>query len=295
MATTITQSFKDYSSNLEITDRQESLVSTAQKNVVDAIGNEITLYSGEESQLIGSWDRNTLTRYLSEGDVDVMVVMNYGSNKNWNTPSGAVACLDKFKDILDKTYPNTTKRRDENCITLQFSEFRLDVVPAFKYKGGYYSIPDTSKSAWVQTNPIAFAKLITDVNKQMNGRFIPLIKMVKGWNREVGWVIRSFHLECMMYAHYKNYTQGFTYPSMLKVFFDKLPEYLNHYCYEPVRGERVDSYMAGEDLKTAINKAKRAAEKSKKAMEYEESYPNTPKYAIEEWEDLLGEFFPAYG
>lgn len=295
MATTITQSFKDYASNLEITDRQESLVATTQKNVVDAIGNEISLHPDSKSQLIGSYDRNTLTRYLSEGDVDVMVVMHHGDNENWNTPSGTIACLNKFREILDGAYPDTTKRRDENCITVQFSAFRLDVVPAFKNTAGYYTIPDTSKSAWIQTNPIEFAKAITTVNTQMDGRFIPLIKMVKGWNRQVGWPIKSFHLECMMYTHYKNYTQGYTYPSMLQVFFDKLPTYLNNYCYEPIRGERVDSYMVGDDLILAINKATRAAEKFKKATDYVGSYPNTPKYAIDEWKKLLGDFFPTYG
>lgn len=295
MATTITQSFKDYSSSLEISDRQESLVEKARKNVVSAIKDEVSLYTDEESQIIGSWDRNTLTRYLSEGDVDVMIVMHYKKNENWDTPAGTEACLNKFKDILDKTYPDTPKRRDENCITMQFSEFRLDVVPAFKYNAGYYSIPDTSRKAWIQTNPIAFAKLITDVNKKMDGRFIPLIKMVKGWNREVGWSIRSFHLECMMYHRYKSYTDSYSYPSMLRWFFDKLPTYLAQKCYEPVRGERVDSYMVGDDLTIAINKAKRAADKSKKAMDYEESYPNKPQYAIDVWNELLGEFFPAYG
>ncbi len=295
MATTITQSFKDYSSNLEITDRQESLVERARKNVVNAIENEISLYPSSNSLVIGSWDRNTLSRYLSEGDVDVMVIMHHKDNQNWDTPSGATLCLSKFKDILDETYPDTQKRIDENCVTMQFSEFRLDVVPAFKYQGDYYSIPDTTKKAWIQTDPISFAEAITTVNKQMDDKFIPLIKMVKGWNREVGWPIRSFHLECIMYHRYKSYNQGYTYPSMLRWFFDKLPEYLNQYCYEPIRGERVDSYMAGDDLTKAINKAKRAAQKSKTAMEYEENYPDKPKYAIDEWEELLGEFFPTYG
>jgi hypothetical protein len=77
---------------------------------------------------------------------------------------------------------------------MQFSEFRLDVVPAFKYDGDYYSIPDSVRQVWVDTDPFTFAERITTVNTNMGGTFVPLIKMVKAWNRNVGWPIRSFHL-----------------------------------------------------------------------------------------------------
>lgn len=298
MANTIKQSFSDYASRLEITDRQESTVSIGRRNAVDAIKSEIELHE-DESRVIGSWARNTLTRYLSEGDVDVMVIMHYGKNKEWETADGTIGILNKFKRLLQNTYPNTNMQIDENCVTMQFSEFRLDVVPSFSNTGGYYKIPDTIKRRWIQTDPLSFAERITTVNKNMNETFIPIIKMAKGWNREVGWPIKSFHLENLLYHHYKTYNQGYTYPSTLNVFFSKLPQYLAGACYEPVRGERVDTYLDNSAQTTkrqiAISKAQRAATKSASAIEYEEKYPNTPEYAINEWKELFGTFFPAYG
>src|SRR4051812_26851862 len=95
MATTIKQSFAAYASNLEITDRQESIVSNCRANVADKIGAVLTLHQ-ERSRVIGSWDRNTLTRYLKEGDVDVMVILSYGAHKEWDTPDGTIRCLDRF-------------------------------------------------------------------------------------------------------------------------------------------------------------------------------------------------------
>lgn len=295
MATTILQAFKEYASNLEITDRQINLVSQRRNNVVAAIKEYLSLYS-TPSMLIGSYDRRTLTRYLSEGDVDVMVILHYGNHKEWDTAEGTEKVLDRFKAILDEKYPSTTKRRDRNCITMQFSEFRLDVVPAFSHESGHYKIPDSVDRKWLRTNPLQFSEKISSINKSMNGSFIPLIKMVKGWNREVGWPIRSFHLECLMHNRYQSYTTGYTYDSMLRFFFEALPDYLSTSCFDPVMGERVDTYLDNIATKTkrqiAIEKARKAAAASKEAFENQDKYPSI---AIGKWKALLGEFFPGYG
>jgi hypothetical protein len=295
MATTIRRAFADYASNLEVTDRQETLVSQRRANVVRALRQKLTLHPDEDPKVIGSWDRRTLTRYLSEGDVDVMVVLHHGEHKEWDTADGTVTALNRFRAILDEAYPDTQKRRDRNCITMQFSEFRLDVVPAFKNTGGYYKIPDSVRRQWVKTNPFAFAEKITKVNSAMDGTFVPLIKMVKGWNRDVGWPLRSFHLECLMYRHYRSYTKSYSYSSTLNVFFGKLAEYLAAPCYDPVQGDRVDTYLdegTARPRSSAVRKARTAAAKASEAYGDEEKYTAV---AIDEWKKLLGEFFPAYG
>lgn len=295
MATTVKESFRRYGSNLNVTDRQSTTVTNCKNNVIRELGKELSLHD-ERGRVIGSWDRDTLTRYLSEGDVDVLVVLHYSNNSGWYNTDGTINALTRFKNILQKAYPDTPCRVDRNCVTMKLSQFRLDVVPGFKFVDGTYRIPDTYQKRWLKTDPIAFANMITAVNKKMSGTFVPLIKMVKGWNREVGWPIRSFHLECMLYNHYHSYTQSYTYSSTLNVFFSRLPTYLAVATYDPVTGERVDGYLDNAALITdrtkAINKAKNAAAQAKEAHENEEKYPNI---AIGEWKVLFGEFFPAYG
>ena len=295
VAKTIKSAFDDYKANLELKDRQATLVSTTRKNVVGVLKQKLTLHL-EESKVTGSWDRSTMTRYLSEGDVDVMVILNYGTHKDWDNSEGTIKALDRFKAILDEAYPNTTKRRDQNCITMQFAEFRLDVVPAFKYDTGYYSIPDSVRKLWVYTDPFKFAEKVTEINTRMGGTYVPLIKMIKGWNRNVGWPIRSFHLECMMMQRYQSYTQGYTYDSMVKVFLEELPSLLLYACYDPIKGDRVDTYLDNNAMvtkrTTAINKAKSAATAAKEA--YDLTSTNVES-SIKKWKSLLGEFFPNYG
>lgn len=299
MARTIRESFRQYSSNLEITDLQTNTVANCRRNVTKKLGDKLSLHP-EGSKVIGSWDRRTLTRRLSEADVDVMVILHYGNNPAWTGNDGAVKALDKFKDILQAAYPSTPMRRDVNCITMNVNNFRLDVVPAFKYSGvnggaDYYTIPDSIRRQWVPTDPFSFAEWMTRVNTTMSGDFKPLIKMVKGWNREQGWPLRSLHLEAIMYHRYKTYKQTYTMDSMLKVFFEHLPSYLTTACYEPVKGDRLDDYLDSSSTRTraaAIKKAQRAAEIS--AAAYSWASEDQEK-SIRLWKSLLGEFFPSYG
>lgn len=295
MATTVRESFRQYASNLNITDRQSTAVTNSKNNVIREVATELSLHE-EKGRVIGSWARDTLTRYLSEGDVDILIVLNYTKHSQWHSAEGTVSALTRFKNILQKAYPDTPCRVDRNCVTMKLSQFRLDIVPGFRYNDGTYIIPDTYQKRWLRTDPIAFASKITSVNKNMSGTFVPLIKMVKGWNREAGWPVRSFHLECILYGHYKSYTQSYTYSSTLDAFFSNLPYYLSNPAYDPVTGERVDSYLDNNALITdrtkAIEKAKKAAARAKEAYGDEEKYP---ALAIGEWKALFGEFFPAYG
>ena len=82
MATDIEKAFADFASALEITVKQEALVSDRRANVEKALRKKLVLHPSEEPNVTGSWDRNTLTRYLYEGDVDVMVILHYGVKPN---------------------------------------------------------------------------------------------------------------------------------------------------------------------------------------------------------------------
>jgi hypothetical protein len=296
MATDVNQAFSEFQTNLEITDRQVNVVSSAREGSVGAIGAKLSLYESSPSHLIGSYDRHTLIRPLSGSDVDVMVVLNYGAHKEWDTAEGTVKVLDRFKTILDDAYPKTDKRRDRNCINMRFAEFRLDVVPAFRIKTGGFQIPDTLRESWLYTDPPRFAELVTAINKKMENCFVPLIKMVKAWAKAANVPVRSFHLECIMYNRYQSYVKSYTYPSMLAEFFEALPGYLSGSTVEPTMGDRVDGYLdngaAVTDRSIAIDKAKKAASSAREAYDDQEKYPSV---AIKEWKALLGDMFPSYG
>jgi hypothetical protein len=297
MALTVKESFRQFASNLNITDNQGILVSLRRKKVVDAIEKKLYLHTSQPSRLIGSYDRDTHIKYLSEGDIDVMIVLHYGKhNEAWDNKEGVTKVLNRFKTILEESYPKITCSVDRNCVVMKFSEFKLDVVPAFRFTDGDHKIPDTYRGAWLRTSPVKFSKEVTRINKNMDGDFIPLIKMVKGWNRNYTKQLRGFHIECLMLKHYKNYDKSYTFDSMLNVFFSKLPSYLKSPSYDPITSDRVDLYLDNSGLgykrENFINRAKKISIETEEAFEDRDKYPIL---AIKKWKEILGEFFPAYG
>jgi hypothetical protein len=117
-------------------------------------------------------------------------------------------------------------------------------VPAFSSGNGVYQIPDTYRRKWLPTQPKQFGERITAINKNMDGKFVPFVKMIKAWNAQYATTrIRSFHLECMLAQHYASHTQGYTYQSMANVFFSQLSGYLSGPTYDPISGDRLDEYL----------------------------------------------------
>jgi hypothetical protein len=298
MATTIKQSFDTFASNINVTDRQETIVSNCRQNVVSTISKTLTLNDEGDSMLIGSWDRKTAIKPLSEGDVDLMVILHYGENKEWfDNAGGSIKALDKYKEILDTKYPDTQKRRDRNCISMTLSEFKFDVIPAFKDKSGYYWIPDSVNNKWIKTNPIEFAKLITQTNKNMAGDFVPIIKMLKAWNRNNGSLIKGFHLECMLYEHYKLYTKSYTFSSTIRNFFTGFGTKIYSSTYDPVTLDRLDQYLDNQtnpsNRQRLYEKISADTKKANEAMDFENS--NNEVSAIVKWKEIFGSYFPSYG
>lgn len=296
MATTVISSFAEFATRLNITDRQEKIVSNCRTNVVDKLKAELELHPTQPSLLIGSYDRDTMPRYLSNGDVDVMVVLHYSKNEDWYNAQGTVNALQKFSRVLSNAFQQTPCGIDRNCVTMKLKEFRLDVVPAFYFNDGSYKIPDTYRKSWLATQPKQFSEHITQINKNMDGGFVPFVKMIKAWNNQYDTRIRSFHLECMLANSCAAYQRRYSYHSLAKVFFEGLPARLRGVSYDPVAGDRLDAYLdnslEASDRDLLIKRAERAAKLAEEA--YNQSDSN-PKRAIENWKKLFGEFYPACG
>ena len=128
MSTTITSSFTKLKENLEITGLQRSTVSTRQQNVRDAVAKEMDVL---DSFLTGSYARSTMIALLSEADIDIFVVLD----PQYYEVDGQANLLDKVKRVLLKTYTKTPKiSRNGQAVSITFTDFIVDVVPAFNTK-----------------------------------------------------------------------------------------------------------------------------------------------------------------
>jgi hypothetical protein len=290
MATTVGEAFRQFSSNLTITDLQESTVSTRQQNIRTAVENGLTVL---ETFLTGSYRRHTLVAPLKDADIDILVVLNATYFNNYNGRNGGqAALLDLLKRTLRRTYTQTPDiSRNGQAVTIRFTDFSADVVPGFYRNGGGYLIPNSITQTWISTDPKKHVELVAASNQWHNGDLVPLIRMLKAWNRSHSDFFRSFHLEVLALQILNN-VRITDYPSGLRYFFDKARTLVAQQNPDPAGyGGDVGVYLDTQaKIQEATTRFQRAYEGALRA----ETQPS-PWSAIASWRTLLGDYFPAYG
>lgn len=287
MATTIKQSFAELRRNLEITDLQASTVSTRQSKVREVMEDGMTVL---DSFLVGSYQRNTMIRPLKEADVDIFVVLD----PKYYDPSGYASLLDKVKGTLRKAYETPDISRNGQAVTIFFSDFRVDVVPAFNRTGGGYLIPNSVLKQWISTHPKVHIDQWASENKAHGGDLVPLLKMLKAWNRENGSLMTSFHLETLALKILTGVTIS-DFWSGARYVFDKARTVVPYPVLDPAGyGGNVGAYLntaakvsdVVSHLETAYSRAVSAEELESKGKTSE---------AVAKWRLVFGSYFPAYG
>lgn len=293
MATTIKQSFLELKDNLNITGLQTETVSTRQTSVRKVVEAGLTV---KDSFLTGSYSRNTMIAPLSEADIDIFFVLDNQYFHNYNGQNGGQAgLLDLVKRTLIKTYTKTPDiSRNGQAVTIRFQDFMVDVVPAFNRQNGGYLIPNSIIQSWISTDPKKHVEIVSQANKDHNSDFIPLVKMIKGWNKNTNNYFRSFHLEVLA-LEILDSVRIDSYSSGMRYFFDKGRVLIAKQNADPAGyGGDIGSYIDGrEKVEEAVTKFQLAFNRAIKAESYEsQGYISS---AVDEWRKIFGDYFPAYG
>jgi len=287
MATTIAAAFAALKSNLEITTLQQSTVSTRQQQVRDAVARRLTV---QDSFVTGSYRRHTMISPLAKADVDVFVVLDV----SYYAADGYATLLDRVRQVLLQTYTRTPRiSRNGQAVSITFADFVVDVVPAFYRQGGGYLIPSTTEKRWIPTNPRVHETFLSDANASHAGDLVPLIKMVKGWNRSIGGSFRSFYLEVLIETVLRGITIS-DFPSGCRFVFDKGREVVRFTIADPAGlGNHVSGLGSVATVADAVNRFTTAFNRAQRA----EGLARSGKVpdAVAEWRKVFGDYFPAYG
>ena len=292
MATTIKTAFQELKQNLEITGLQKTTVSTRQQNVRKAVENDLTVL---DSFLTGSYSKHTMIAPLKDADVDIFVILDSDYYRYYNGQNGGQGgLLDLVRRTLKKTYPDTPRiSRNGQAVTITFTDFVVDVIPCFNRKGGGYLIPDSHAKEWIATDPTVHVDLISKENTSHNGDLVPLVKMIKGWNRNIGHAFISFYLELIAIE----ILQGVIitdFPSGMRYFFDKGREKIKYKAKDPAGfGHLINPLDNVNTVDLAVKKFETAYNR---AVSAEQSDNNLNVIdAVDEWRNIFGDYFPAYG
>ena len=286
MPATILAGFQALKENLEITDLQSSTVSTRQQRVRNAVEKEMTVVS---SFLAGSYSRSTMIGPLSKSDIDIFVVLDPTYYEKYKP----AALLDRVRTVLLKTYTTTPKiSRNGQAVTITFTDFKVDVVPCYNRQGGGFLIPNSKTESWLSTNPPAHDTKTSDANKAHNGDLVPLVKMIRGWNREINDAFSGFYLELMTIDILTNVTIS-NFSSGVRYVFDKGREKVKFKQIDPAGyGDQVNPLSNVTTVEDAVSRFETAYKRAIKAEEFANNNKIADSYG--EWRKIFGNYFPAY-
>ncbi len=291
MATSIDGAFREFKSNLEITGLQAATISTRQQNVREAVSKELSV---SDDFLTGSYSRSTMIAPLAKADVDIFVVLGNEYYYRYDGQNGGQAgLLDLLKRTIKRTYPQTPDiSRNGQAVTITFTDFIVDVIPAFNRTGGGYLIPNSIYQSWISTDPKKHIEIWTAENNAHNSNLVPFIKMIKAWNRTINSFFQSFHLEVMALQIMHNVRIS-NYSSGVRFFFDRGRTYVTKKNPDPAGyQDDVGTYLTTtqQKINDAVSRFETAYKRALQAEEWANGYDITT--AIQEWRKIFGNYFP---
>lgn len=292
--TKVSDAFATFKSRLEITQTEQDDASRRQKQVRATVQSAFAV---DHDFLTGSYGRHTKTKPLK--DIDIFVVLS--SDEQHRRQEHPKTVLDDLEKCLRDAYGADQIERDRRCVTVWFEKrnqtqhedgkvLSLDVIPAFTC-GDDYEIPDDALGTWIKTNPARHAELTTAKNRALTGGWVPLVKMLKSWNRANGKPLHpSFLVEVMALELVDGpFT---TFPDEARRFFAAAAGSLDETWSDPAGlGPPVSDEMTSTARVTAREKLRAAEVLATRAFRAEQSGSETE--AVRLWREIFGDFFPA--
>ena len=167
---------------------EQASINTSIATIKTRLNNYFGLALSEQLRFGSSTRGTILPRKMDpNSDIDYMVVFAEG---------GAVpqTYLDRLRRFAAQYYSTSDIKQSSPSLLLQLNHIKFDLVPAIKAWGGTYQIPNGS-SEWQNTNPNDFNGQLDTLNQNEMFKIKPMIRLLKYWNAESGYVYDAYSLE----------------------------------------------------------------------------------------------------
>lgn len=277
--------FSNLKSALEITKTEREQASRRHTRVREHLR---AVWDLETDFLEGSYVRDTKTKRLK--DIDVFVVLKATGGQAHLRDAAPSTVLGELADALRPAYPGVYS--DQMACVIGYGKdeevMSLEIVPAFSRAAGGYEIPDTRTGGWIATDPKAHLDMTVARNKATGGRFVPLVKMIKGLNRHLGEPVRSFLLEVMAYDIVSDTFSD--YPHEVRWFLADAAEKIYGPWPDPGGVGPDVNTMTAYERQQAATALKQALEIAERAVYLGDS--GQERAAVEAWRELFGNRMP---
>ena len=261
----------------------------------------------DDTFLYGSYKRHTAVGEIK--DVDIVVLTNFDLADEENTPESVLrrlkAALGRcYDDPENPQYQRRSIRIDDPLPEHEDVTMTLDIIPAVlkDEEDGPLLVPDRELKEWVLSYPKGHMSHTTSLNESSNGRYVPLVKMMKWW-----W---GYQCEVRQPDVERPKPKGFWIECLTGEMFDPDQKYwADHfiavlenisstYCEinavpdlaDPgLENEKIKTSMTLEEFNAFLSTTDESLELAKKARDMED-----PVESSVLWREIFGEKFPLY-
>lgn len=164
----------------------------------------------------GSISKNTFIEGTS--DVDALVFLD-GAKYEEESPK---ALQDSFYRMLQSRFPHTEIKKGELAVTLKFSDYEIQLLPATR-ENGKIRIADRETQGWSSSiNVSAFTSKLTKINKLNSNKVVPAIKIAKSLFSKLPkkYQLSGYHVEALAVDAFTAYNGRYTLYDMTKHLLD---------------------------------------------------------------------------
>ena len=185
-------------------------LSEIKKAIEKEIDGTVDLFFG------GSVAKHTYLDGLS--DIDSLFVLNNADLAD-KTPNEV---KEYFAERLGERFPHTEIKVGDLAVTLKFSDAEIQLLPAVK-SGKDLRVVDKDGEGWSHIRPKAFSEKLSEVNQNVKGKVVPMIKLAKAIisNLPEKHQISGYHAESIALNTFKTYSGDLNPKEMLKHFFSE--------------------------------------------------------------------------
>ncbi len=147
----------------------------------------------EHIYIVGSVGRGTAISKTCDLDIIFDLPTSVYSKYNAYESNGQSALLQEVKEVLKERYPKTDITGDGQVVSIQFTAYTVELVPAFKQSDDTFKYPDTHDGgSWKYTDPIAEQDECAVCNTRSNDHFFHFCRMIRKWKNNCGVVMGGY-------------------------------------------------------------------------------------------------------
>lgn len=240
--------------------------------------------------IVGSVGRSTAIKDSS--DLDIIFNLPNSVYKRFNDyeTNGQSALLQEVKTVMQESYPKTKMRGDGQVVVIEFTNYTVELVPAFLQSDNRFKYPNThGGGSWKHTDPTKEQDECANCEERSNDNYYNFCHIIRSWKNTIGFEFGGLLIDTLVYNHFSGNSdysdKGYTdYLTILQNLFDYLKGLDKNQVFWLAVGS--NQHVSNSSNGAFVGKAKKAAKKIADAIANESDINSA---LIE----LLGSAFPA--